>query len=512
MTYLFFLYAFMIPFEYLQEKIPKGPTGINYVNLSMLLMLGFWIIRRTSRGRSLAVRSPLNMMLILFLAYNYFGLVLGAMQHGELSMPFDPGSGTFKWFRQLANAILIFWFAGALLESRKDLHRGMVVLALASPWVFRVFYNQLHSMSGWHYSDELRIKGPFVYIGSNELAAFFLFSALFFLVMALCRGGRWRDRLLFGMATGLYGYGILYSYSRGTQLAAIVAIGVMGLLRYRRLLLVMVVAWVTLPMWLPRTVQERWDMTYNEQGELDESAQRRKEYWALARRMFMERPIFGHGLKTFALRNPTGQIPHNMYYRTLAEQGLVGFMIFMSIWGVILHMGVRLYLRGPESFDRVYGLALVVATCGLMVANYFGDRFTYLAMIGHYWILVGMGARLYAHMQGWEPLTDAEPETPTTESEPAETRSGSPGASGSLAPALTGPGINRSRGMPQVGAWVARKLRGPRPGRLEVVRPSPPIPEADADGRSKSRRLNIVGRRPEGGRECPERLPKREDA
>ena len=404
MIYLFYLYVFLVPFQYIHDKFPKGPVGVNYSNVMILIMILWWVVWRLMHGRRLLMRSPLNLPLIGLLIMGYVGLIVTFKTLPDAFSPYTPASLAVKHYLGFFNGFLLFWLAANMLQTRRRIHWCMLALAAGAPFVFRVFYAQLHSIGSLvHYDDDLRIRGPFSQLGSNELGAFFVYSALMLGLYAFQPKKRW-EKLLFFLAAGIYGYGILYSFSRATQLAFGVGLAVVACIKYRFFLVLIVLAALTHTVWLPNSVRERWLETQDESGELDKSSSSRKEFWRLARKLFVEKPIFGHGVGSFIIINPAKMDTHNVYLRYLAEQGIVGFSLFMLIWVLILMMCLRLWRGGPHIFDRYFGFCLMIATLGLMTANFFGDRFTHFVMIGHYWILVGIAARLYANMREVEPL------------------------------------------------------------------------------------------------------------
>jgi len=405
MTYLFYFYAFLVPFQNVQEKIPKGPSGINYPNFMMLLMLAWWLFGRPGRGRRLIMRTPLNALLLVFMAWTYFGLLITTLTVPGAPSAIDPFGLSFTHFLQYFNSFLMFYFAANMIDSRRKIHRCVLALALASPLIFRYFYTQLHSMPTWHYSDALRVRGPFTWIGSNELGALLCYSAIFMGLYGLF-ARRLSQKIYFFLAAACYGYGVLYSYSRATQLAFACAMGLVAALRFRLVLVLMVVLALTWTVWVPNSVQQRWAMTETPEGQLEESAQGRKNFAQVAWDLFQKSPVVGNGVDSFKILSPYKMDTHDIFLRVLTEQGLIGFGLFMTIWAVILHMSFILWRRAGVPFDRYYGLCLLTATIGLMICNIFGDRFTHYAVTGQYWVLVGMGARLYAHLKGYEALVE----------------------------------------------------------------------------------------------------------
>lgn len=419
LTLFFYLYVFMIPLEIYLERIPKGPTGINFANISMALLVSWWFLRRSTQGKSMIMKTPLNLPIILLLAWNYFGMVQTTLTHPNYPSAFDPMSESVKAFLQFYNALLLYFIAANMINSRRKIMTVLVMLCLTSVLAWRAFYSDLTSVMTWHYTDNLRVNGPFVWIGSNELGAFFVYSGLFLGLFAF-GVKRWRTKAFFIVAGVLYAHGVLYSYSRGTQLAYVGAAALIPMLRYRTTLIIFVALMATSQVWMPASVRDRWAMTTDENGQLESSAQSRKDFSALAWQFFIKSPVIGNGTGSYRLMNPAKMDTHNHYMRTLAEAGLVGFGILAAVWGTTLKMSVTLWRKGKTAFDRHYGFCLMITTVGLMIANLFGDRFTHFSMIAQYWVLVGMGARLYANTNGDEALEESAAwAAETEEAEPA---------------------------------------------------------------------------------------------
>jgi putative inorganic carbon (HCO3(-)) transporter len=59
----------------------------------------------------------------------------------------------------------------------------------------------------------------------------------------------------------------------------------------------------------------------------------------------------------------------------------------------MLSLGYRLFKRAQDPMYQGLGLGLFLATCSCAVANCFGDRWTYLEIMGLMWVLIGAAAR-----------------------------------------------------------------------------------------------------------------------
>jgi hypothetical protein len=53
----------------------------------------------------------------------------------------------------------------------------------------------------------------------------------------------------------------------------------------------------------------------------------------------------------------------------------------------------RLYKTADDPLYRGLGLGLFLAFCSCLVANCFGDRWTYIEITGMLWVLVGVAVR-----------------------------------------------------------------------------------------------------------------------
>ncbi len=484
MRYFFLFYIFLLPLEYIhQDKIPKGPTGVNYQNITLLLLL-IWLLvgqRRATPGGGVAATagSFLSPALAALLTLNFLGRILGSVNYDTIASPFVVTEYSFSNFMQFFNGILLFWVVLKVFNTRRHLHWLMGAILLSAPLVIRSLRSDLGGANTAHYSHDLRFQGPFTNIGSNELGAFMVVGALFFLIYGLRASRLWWPRAALLGGAALYIYGVIYSYSRASQLSLIIGLGLLAMLRYRAALLVMLVLYVSMPLWVPTSVRERWEMTEDEQGELDESAQSRKDFWAMAIDMWETSPLIGHGVGAF--RASTGMDTHGMYHRVLAEQGVIGFAVFLWVWLALIAMSAQLWLRAPTGPDGQLGLALLVITVALMVANIFGDRFTHLVMIGQFWALAGVAARLRAHVLGQAPLDDEIPSTAQAAAEPA-----GPAHPGWWQPAQPLALVGAKAGDPRLGLMSEM----PAPDLKLMNSPTPPpAPPAHPD-------LNVIGPRP----------------
>ncbi len=121
-------------------------------------------------------------------------------------------------------------------------------------------------------------------------------------------------------------------------------------------------------------------------------------YWAVAWEMFLDAPLFGHGLRLYGELYPTYkagvQIPawvavdsrltpwaHNCYLETLAEQGIAGFSVIclLFVWGV--WTSLKLFRTSAKHMKPIY-LGIAVGFLCFCIAAVFE-----LSFIRH-WVVV----------------------------------------------------------------------------------------------------------------------------
>lgn len=120
----------------------------------------------------------------------------------------------------------------------------------------------------------------------------------------------------------------------------------------------------------------------------EESTELRYEAWDAGLRMFKSSPVFGVGHKHFA--DYFFLTAHNSYVLTLAELGLVGQLLFVSLMYLnfkMLWLGVK-QLEGVAGAQaaRTWGLALFAALCGVAF-QIFTLSFAYHPML---WVFFGL--------------------------------------------------------------------------------------------------------------------------
>jgi O-antigen ligase len=118
--------------------------------------------------------------------------------------------------------------------------------------------------------------------------------------------------------------------------------------------------------------------------------------------MFLSSPVVGTGFASFEYGQHTGNLKdtHNWYVKVLVETGLLGGAFALVLLGQMLQSGYQIFRRGQDPLYQGLGLGLLLAVCAAIVANFFGDRWTYLEITGLLWVLVAAALRANMLVEG----------------------------------------------------------------------------------------------------------------
>ena len=84
---------------------------------------------------------------------------------------------------------------------------------------------------------------------------------------------------------------------------------------------------------------------------------------------------------------------HNWYVKVLVETGAIGLIMALILLQQMLAVSFRLFKRGSDPLYRGLGLGLILAISACIVANFFGDRWTYVEITALLWVLVSAAIR-----------------------------------------------------------------------------------------------------------------------
>lgn len=233
----------------------------------------------------------------------------------------------------------------------------------------------------------------------NELGAYLaMFTAFATALVPAVRRTAWKVVLVGVVVLGVSA--TLFTVSRGAVVAIALAMLYVGLRSSKPLAVVLVLALLTSPLWMPDYVTQRFTETEvqvegTDESQLEGSAQARIDTWKALWKVVLEHPFDGVGFTGLASTLPeTGEAlglevkdtAHNTFLRMLAEMGIFGLLVFVWLLARAWRLGWRAARLGGSALDRGLGVGVGGATIAMAVSCAFGDRFFSILISGNFFI------------------------------------------------------------------------------------------------------------------------------
>jgi len=396
---LYYMIPFL-PYRTMRDHFLDYPLGGNVLTILVIAV----IVGALLKGKSIP-KSPLYTIWLVFGVYLYLSMWFGTAL-GNAPPPIwisDPNFATWKDYMLIP---LIFAATGMVVEDRKAVRIIIILVACSLLAIDRSCLLESMSRSWGSFDENKRDTGPLGY-GSNQTAAFLAQFAMFFWGFAQFVK-RKKLRLVFYGLVALTIFADMYTFSRGSYLALIFSVVVLGFLKDRKLIVIAAVFLVTWQAIVPTAVRERVNMTQNSNGKLEASAQERVDLWEAAEASIISSPVLGIGFASYQLAQHVDGLKdtHNWYVKVMVETGIIGMIIVLCMLQQMLAVAYRLFRRAEDPLYRGLGLGLFVAMCSCIVANFFGDRWTYIEITGMLWVIVAAAIRAL-HFAETEPVTES---------------------------------------------------------------------------------------------------------
>ena len=368
-------------------KLYSFPLGKDFLNLLFFsILIGIFV----HKG---GVTNTANSVIIgLFIVLSYFSLWITSTNF-DLGLPLNLTHPLMKpWINYVV--MIGFYYLGMNVIKEDEKQQRIVLLIIVLVLLF-VSIRSFRSFSGGAgFSYESRDTGPFwiVKLGANHFGAFIAQYSILVLGIFLFDEGSWR-RFLYLAALIFSLHPLFFSYSRGAYAAALIGMAFYGIIKNKILLVPLAIIFISWNTLLPPSVVDRITMTEEYSGELEGSAASRLDLWDHALRIFESSPFLGIGWGGFGYsikEESHYRDTHNYFLKTLCEQGVVGFGLFLILLLAALMSGLQLMRKGKNNFHRGMGLGFMGCTLAIIVNNLFGDRWSYTTLGGYFWLVWGM--------------------------------------------------------------------------------------------------------------------------
>ncbi len=391
----------------LNDYVPRSPLpGLNWETVITSLMVGVTLLRFGFRTPPLRFSAPVIFyILVLFIGF----LVIASWAPARI-----PGFSTFELFKVAKSsaftAVLFFpvyfWLAHPLDRRRvlegMSLGLALVAIATALDAVFKITPDGAAGRATGLLPNPSAVG---LYLG-----AFSLIQLHLFLDRGITAPRRHLHLVLYAVSLA----GVVFSLGRGGWLALILGHVVWFMYRSRRMLLLLAVGLllaltVAFPL-LPYSVRDRIEETFRIRNTVfqaagasyfETSAATRIVFYRIGGDMFLDSPVWGHGLGSFTLLTPKygaryGMLqhkdPHSLITKLGTEMGLLGLGAFVWIAVLVVQLGRQLWREDED--ESTLGPLLLAIGMALLVGNLVSTSFIHIHLISaFFWLLFGIAAR-----------------------------------------------------------------------------------------------------------------------
>ena len=381
----------LLPLQTLRFRLHEYPLGAQWIDL-MLLGVLIGVLRK---GDSIFIKTPLRRWLSVLAVLTYASLWQGAF-FLDFPFPFWFNDSRLSDWKNYMVIFLLFFLVLASIKNLKQMKLLLLLMCLSVLVMNRSYNNFMGQRNLSTFSYEARDAGTMGYAGVNGLAALEAQFSVFILGLYSVHKMKTLPKLGYLVVLGTCLVALTYTMSRGGYAAVIVGIFLLGLLKNRKLLLILAVFLLTWEGLVPGAVRERVYMTQDSNGVFEPSAGTRLILWGNAVEIIRANPAIGTGFDTYKFMHLVGgyEDTHNYYVKVTLEMGIVGLIVFLGIISRMFAAGYSLFRTAlADDFLRGMGLGLAGMVVTTMVANAFGDRWTYIEETGFTWAIAAMAIR-----------------------------------------------------------------------------------------------------------------------
>ena len=393
----------LLPYGALPFKIGFRPT---FIDLALGALFAVWALRLITGKQRTFVTSPLGGLLFTFQGWALFTFIFG-LRYGGLNVT------VARNFLEVMLAVSLFFLIINQIKTVQQLEQvsrltilagggtaalGVFFYLIPGDWtvrilaLLRVFQYPTDGILRFIEDDpEQPMRAISTSVDPNALGGLLVFLTIITIAHLFAPVPILPRRYLV-VGGGLMALTLYLTFSRGALLGVVAGLGLISLLRYRKLIWAMLVL-VALLVILPQTQIYVTRFIEGIQGQ-DLATQMRFGEYKDAFNLISRYPLTGVGF--FGTPDIDLYVGVSSVYLLLAQQiGLVGAGLYLSIGLVYLGLVFRT-LRWMPSGHRLetpllaYGFAILGAMVG-GVFDHFYFNLTFIHIVAMYWLTMGLG-------------------------------------------------------------------------------------------------------------------------
>ncbi len=359
---------------------PAGGSGLAASALAVLFIIasGLWLLARRRTGR----RFPLTGA---DAALGFFVLACLLSTIGSVNRV-----ATLTEVTRIVAAVLMFVVLERLLVDLAAVQRVLIAcyVALIPP----VALGLLQSVSGGSFTSGgvSRIVGTFLH--PNTLG--FFLSMFMLMSVALYRHVSPRPRMLLGGVVAVCGALLVLTYSRGSWIAFIVGLVIIGLLQSRAVFAWMAAGVIVVLGALPSVVARVTDVASVDTatGAASNSLTWRFQYWFDVIGLNRDNPVTGIGLKGTRYITDQSKAPHNDFLRAYAETGLLGLLAFLLVVAAIVAIARRALRHAQPGLARGVAVGFTAVLAAYLIESFGANLMSEIVVLWYFYAFAACAA------------------------------------------------------------------------------------------------------------------------
>jgi O-antigen ligase len=366
------------------DALDLGSSSVDAAGAISVLFVGASIVWMLAGRAEMAGSAPSPTQAILPPVAAFFGAALLSVTSS--THPLDSLLEVVRF----GTLVVIVVVLGRLITDERRMRLILIAAIASSIPPLLVAFNQLVNGGVFVNAAGLgRVHGTFVH--SNPFAAY-----LFLMITLLASiyphvSRRWKIVLAaIGVACG---GALLMTYARGSWVATIVALVVVGILQDRRIIWLLGATAVVIALAVPSVGVRLSDLseTQKASGAPGNSLQWRIGYWKEVLDL-QENPLLGIGFNEVELTRSEAKAPHNDLIRVYVETGLIGLAAYTWLL-VALGLQARASLRrAPPGIHRGLAVAFAASLAGIVSLSLTANVITQLAILWYFVTIVALAS------------------------------------------------------------------------------------------------------------------------
>lgn len=387
-------------------RVFDRPIRIEDVLLMVVILA--WIAIMATQGRKFA-DTPINGPILLYLFISFLALV-NALVFGNIS-PFTGNpqdiSVSILTFLKKIEYFLVFFVVSNTVHTFRHVRQYVALMLVACALSAAYALNQGPGMTP---AEEIRVAAPFD-PEPNTYGQYLMFNIVLILSLVFCVRSLFQKLLLFGLLAYTT-TAFMLTFSRGSYVALLVSVLLLGIIRERRIILGTVFCIIFSSLLFSQSVISRVQSGFNEvqewyQGNADpggNSFLTRVNSFQEGFSVASKNPVLGVGIGNIPLNRIEAQLP-----KEALETGFLGLFAFLWVMFSIAKICWKTIQSSKNEYVKGLSYGMLFALVAYFVSGFSAVPFTTIRTAEPFWFLCGLVAVCHILIQQGHELPEIEP-------------------------------------------------------------------------------------------------------